>query len=84
MTKYHDEFGVTFPGPYGVGTLLGDKIVSFPTETEARRAAVELCTADDYITTVYGPPLTVRGHGTFVRARTVTSYKWDGICPKEV
>lgn len=84
MITYYDEFGNNFDGPYGVGTFLGDQIASYPTETAAREAAVGLCTANDYITTVYGPPLSTKGCGRYVRARTVTSYKWDGVCPREV
>ena len=83
MVTFYDEFGTQFHGPYGVGTLLGDQVTSFPTEEDARRAAMQLCNANDYVTTVYGPPTSIKGQGRYVKARIVTSYKWDGVCPKE-
>lgn len=77
-TKYYDEFGNEFAGPYGVGTFLGDDITSHPDESTARQAAVQACTADDHTVTVYGPRL-----GS-LQARKVAVYKWGGDAPSEV
>lgn len=79
-TKYHDEYGNEFVGPYGVGTLLGDFIVSYPDEIAARMAALKSCTEHDYYATVYGPQEGTR------RARKITVYHWvwGGDAPHEV
>ena len=78
--KYHDEYGVTFDGPFGVGTDMGHDIKSYPDEPTARRAALEACTRDDRTATVYGPKIGTQ------RARKVAVYKWGDHCdaPYEV
>lgn len=76
--KYHDEYGVEFVGPYGVGTQMSDGVASFPDEPTARRAAMQSCTKDDPTATVYGPKIGTQ------RARKVAVYKWADDGPYEV
>ena len=84
--RYCDEYGVSFEGPYGVGTLLGDDVMSYPTEDAARKAAQESLSENDWKSEVYGPPLeTPQGvHGT-IRARKIAVYTYNqlGGAPQE-
>lgn len=70
-TKMYNEYGCEFEGPFGVGTFLGEGIVSYPNEALAHAAARAACTQENYTTTVYGPQPGTR------RARKIATYYWN-------
>ena len=73
MKRFYEETGCEFDGPFGVGTYLGDDIISYPDGATALNAGMLACTEDDRTVDVYGPNL--QGRGLAVKIAVI---QWDG------